>query len=72
MEKIELLKDILSSSKEFDFKELKNGDDVLMIKKYYNTNDVIYINFYELIHLLEHYTGIDKILLNYDEIESEL
>lgn len=71
MEKIELLKDILSSSKEFNFIELNNGDDVLMIRKYYNTNDVIYINFYELIHLLEHYTGIDRILLNDDEIEKE-
>jgi len=71
VEKIELLKDILSSSKEFNFIELNNGDDVLMIRKYYNTNDVIYINFYELIHLLEHYTGIDRILLNDDEIEKE-
>lgn len=69
--RIELLEDILNSSKEYEFTENENGDILLKVRKYYDTKEVIYINFYELIHLLKHYTATDRVLLYADEVEEE-
>lgn len=64
-----MLKELLNSSIEFDFITDYNGDNILKIKGYYNLDKVVYINFTELLPLLECYSGIDRILT--DKIESE-
>lgn len=61
-EKLILLKDILNSSKEYEFTENEYGDSILILKDYYNSNKKVRINFNELILLLENYSGIDRIL----------
>lgn len=66
--KVELLEKILKGSIEYEFIENCNGDSVLKIKSYYG-NDKIYINFYEIIHLLKHYTAVDRVLLTEKEYE---
>ena len=68
MEKLELLKHLLNIRKKYEYiDDDETGDTLLKIKGYYETDKVIYINFYELVLLLEHYSGIDKILLTDEE-----
>lgn len=70
-DKIELLQDVIESSKSFEFIE----DDVLNIKDYYTTKKSININFTALIEMLceldipNEY--IDRLLLTDDEVEDE-
>ena len=68
--KLELLKHIIYSSKEFQFEE----DDILNIRKYYNTKVSININFSELIDICYEKLDeedIDRFLLNDEELEGE-
>ncbi len=66
-ENIIKLKKILSTNIEYEFLENKNGDNVLKIWDYWNDKIAVYINFNELMPLLESYSGIDRILLNNKE-----
>lgn len=61
-ENIIKLKKILSTNIEYEFLENKNGDTVLKIWDYWNDKISVYINFNELILLLECYSGINRIL----------
>lgn len=63
------LKKILSSNIEYEFLENKNGDNMLKIWDYLSDKIVVYINFNELILLLESYSGIDRILSDNGESE---
>jgi hypothetical protein len=68
-DKIELLQDVIESSKSFEFIE----DDVLNIKDYYTNKKSININFTALIEMLceldipNEY--IDRLLLTDEEVE---
>lgn len=62
MEKIEKLEYLLNISKEYEFMENSEGDSLLKIKGYYETDKTIYINFTKLIPLLKNYTGINEVL----------
>ena len=62
MEKIEKLEYLLNISKEYKFMENSEGDSLLKIKGYYETDKTIYINFTKLIPLLKNYTGINEVL----------
>ena len=53
---------IMESSKEYKFMENSEGDSLLKIKGYYETDKTIYINFTKLIPLLKNYTGINEVL----------
>ena len=70
-DKIELLQDVIESSKSFEFIE----DDVLNIKDYYTNKKSININFTALIEMLceldipNEY--IDRLLLTDNEVEDE-
>lgn len=62
MEEIEKLEYLLNISKEYKFMENSEGDSLLKIKGYYETDKTIYINFTKLITLLKNYTGINEVL----------
>ena len=62
MEKLEKLEYLLNISKEYKFMENSEGDILLKIKGYYETDKTIYINFTKLIPLLKNYTGINEVL----------
>ena len=62
MGKIEKLEYLLNISKEYKFMENSEGDILLKIKGYYETDKTIYINFTKLIPLLKNYTGINEVL----------
>lgn len=66
-EKLILLKEILNSSKEYEFTENEYGDSILILKDYWNSDRKVRINFNELILLLENYSGIDRILENEEQ-----
>lgn len=68
-ERTELLEKLIDSSIEFKFVENEDGDDLLKLENLYNRDEVIYINFWELIHLLKHYTGTSRVLLSKDEVK---
>ena len=59
---INKLKFILSTNVECDFVDNKKGDNILKIWDGVNDKISVYINFNELILLLERYSGIDRIL----------
>ena len=62
-ENILMLKKLLDISNSCKFiKEENTNDNLLKIKPFYNNNMCIYINFNELILLLENYSGIDYVL----------
>lgn len=68
MEKLEILEDIIYSSKEFEFK----GEECMRIRKYYDTSKYVYIDFMQLIETLREKCNddeINKILLNEEEFE---
>ncbi len=56
------LKKILSTNVECDFVDNKKGDNMLKIWDGVNDKISVYINFNELMPLLECYSGIDRIL----------
>ena len=62
MGKIEKLEYLLNISKEYKFMKNSEGDSLLKIKGYYETDKTIYINFTKLIPLLKNYTGINEVL----------
>ena len=62
MEEIEKLEYLLNISKEYKFMKNSEGDSLLKIKGYYETDKTIYINFTKLIPLLKNYTGINEVL----------
>lgn len=63
MEKIDILKDMLSlDNTTCEIKQAENGDYIISIINNGFLKTTININCYELIHLLEHYVGIDRVL----------
>lgn len=69
--KIELIESIINSpcyTIEIT-EEIETGDKIIKIQETY-TNQIMYINMWELLHLLKHYTGTNKILLINDEIQT--
>ena len=56
------LKKILSTNVECDFVDNKKGDNMLKLWDGVNDKISVYINFNELMPLLECYSGIDRIL----------
>lgn len=61
---INKLKFILSTNVECDFVNNKKGDNVLKIWDGVSDKISVYINFNELMPLLECYSGIDRVLSN--------
>lgn len=69
-DKIELLRDIIEDSKQFEFVE----DEVLNIKSYYNFNKSINVNFIGLIEVMYEKLDdedINRILLTDEELGDE-
>ena len=69
-DKIELLRDIIEDSKQFEFVE----DEVLNIKSYYNFNKSINVNFIGLIEVMYEKLNdedINRILLTDEELGDE-
>ena len=62
MEKIEKLEYLLNISKEYKFMENIEGDSLLKIKGYYETDKTIYINFTKLITLLKENNSYNEVL----------
>lgn len=62
MGKIEKLEYLLNISKEYEFMENSEGNSLLKIKGYYETDKTIYINFTKLITLLKENNSYDKVL----------
>ena len=70
-ERIELIESVINSSCytiEIT-EEIETGDKIIKIQETY-TNKIVCINMYELLNLLKHYTGANKILLINDEIQT--
>lgn len=69
-DKVELLRDIIESSKEFSFVE----DEVLNVKSYYDYNKSINVNFIGLIEVMYEKLDdedINRILLTDEELGDE-
>ena len=67
--KLDLLCEIIHASKEFEFED----GDYLKIRKYYDTNKCLYIDFIELMEILGEKCDdeeIGKILLTEDEFKN--
>lgn len=63
------LNDLLENSTKYELLENEFGDKLLKIENYYNSNEKIYINFYELSLFLKNYMGTKGVLL--ENIEEE-
>ena len=62
MEKIEKLEYLLNISKEYEFMKNSEGNVLLKIKGYYETDKTIYINFTKLITLLKENNSHNEVL----------
>ena len=70
-DKIELLRDLIESSKRFEFAE----DEILRISSYYNGNKEVYINFIGLIEVICEKLDdedIDRIIWTTEEFEENI
>jgi len=70
LNKVELLQEIIGSSKEFKFET----DEIMNIRKYYDTKQSININFVALIEVMFEKLDdedIDRILLTDEELEND-
>lgn len=72
MDKINQLEYILDGWHDLEIIEgNKTGDEFLKIEDHYKRDETLYINFWELIHLLKHYTGVDRVIKTESELKKE-